>query len=249
MLRCEGRFAIPYLLFSGMILIVRQTRSALDRTKTSGDLPGPLMLPDRTSCSLEKTRRSDRPPRHLDPHTGEFQEQYGTVETLRVSMQRGSVASLCLRSRVALTSLSAPLSPQTKDSLSLRRLHHSREGNLPDGKVQVFPGHCVVQVHVGKQRCSHCSLRCTDRCLRPLTIFRNSRLQPFLDQAKYPAIGPAMLDELHPPLVAHVVEEAPNVPIEHPVHSLPLDARRQRVQRWMGLRPGETIREAFESTS
>src|SRR5437899_10829206 len=88
-------------------------------------------------------------------------------------------------------------------------------------------------------------LRCTDRRLRPLTIFRNSRLQPFLDQAKYAAIGHAMLDELHGPLVAHVVEEATNVRIEHPVHSLPLDARRQRVQRLMWASTGtNTVREA-----
>jgi hypothetical protein len=42
-----------------------------------------------------------------------------------------------------------------------------------------------------------------------------------------------MLDELHRPFVAHVVEEATDVGIEHPVHPLPLDAHRQRVQRLM----------------
>src|SRR5438477_6334172 len=90
-------------------------------------------------------------------------------------------------------------------------------------------------------------LRCTDRRLRPLTIFRNSRLQPFLDQAKNPAIGHAMLDELHGPLVTHVVEEATNVRIEHPVHSLPLDAHRQRVERLVRAATGpKPVREAFE---
>ena len=64
---------------------------------------------------------------------------------------------------------------------------------------------------------------------RPLAIFRNSRLQPFLDQARYPAISHTILDELHRPFMAHVVEEAPNVRIEHPVHELPLDTHRQRV--------------------
>jgi hypothetical protein len=62
-----------------------------------------------------------------------------------------------------------------------------------------------------------------------LTIFRNSRLQPFLDQAKDPAIGHPMLDEPHDPLMAHVVEEATNVRIQHPAHSIPLDAHIQRV--------------------
>src|SRR5271157_3296628 len=56
-----------------------------------------------------------------------------------------------------------------------------------------------------------------------------------------------MFDELHGPFVAHIVEETPNVRIEHPVHSLPLDAHRQRVQRLMraATRP-EPVREAFE---
>src|SRR5579872_5419635 len=75
----------------------------------------------------------------------------------------------------------------------------------------------------------HSSLRRPYFRLRPLTIFRNSGLQPFLDQTKYPAIGHAMLDELHSPLVVHVVKETANVRIEYPVHSLPLDAHGQCV--------------------
>ena len=47
-----------------------------------------------------------------------------------------------------------------------------------------------------------------------------------------------MFDELHGPLVAHLVEEATNVCIEHPVHSLPLDAHCQRVQRLMRAATG-----------
>src|SRR6266550_5093466 len=56
-----------------------------------------------------------------------------------------------------------------------------------------------------------------------------------------------MLDELHSPLVVHIVKETTNVRIEHPVHSLPLDARRQRVQRLMRAASGpEPVRKAFE---
>ena len=56
-----------------------------------------------------------------------------------------------------------------------------------------------------------------------------------------------MLDKVHGPLVTHVVEEAANVRIKHPVHSLPLDAHRQRVQRLVRAAPGsEPIRKAFE---
>src|SRR6266550_7986954 len=90
-----------------------------------------------------------------------------------------------------------------------------------------------MQIYGSEQRRSHGSLRCTQFRLRPLAVFRYSRLQPFLNQPKYPAIGHPMLDELHRPFVAQVVEEATDVGIEHPVHPLPLDAHRQRVQRLM----------------
>jgi hypothetical protein len=50
-----------------------------------------------------------------------------------------------------------------------------------------------------------------------------------------------------PDRVAHVVKETSNVRIEHPVHSFPLDAHRQRVQRLMWAATGpEPIRKAFE---
>ena len=44
-----------------------------------------------------------------------------------------------------------------------------------------------------------------------------------------------------------VSEEAPNVGVEHPVHALPLDAHRQRVQRLVRATTGpKTVREALE---
>jgi hypothetical protein len=66
-----------------------------------------------------------------------------------------------------------------------------------------------------------------------LAIFGHSDPQPFLDQANYPMIGNAVLYELQHPLVIQVIEKATNVCIEHPVHSLPLNAHRQRIQRLM----------------
>jgi hypothetical protein len=40
------------------------------------------------------------------------------------------------------------------------------------------------------------------------------------------------------PLVAHVVEEAADVRIKHPVHLLPLQPCYKRIERLMGLRAG-----------
>src|SRR5215831_8271267 len=89
----------------------------------------------------------------------------------------------------------------------------------------------------------HCSLRRTQLRLRPLAVFRDSRLQPFLDQTKHPAIGHAVLDKLHRPFVAHVVEEPANVRIEYPVHALPVESHAQLIQRlvWASSGP-EPIR-------
>src|SRR5229473_1464657 len=56
-----------------------------------------------------------------------------------------------------------------------------------------------------------------------------------------------MLDELHGPFVAQVIEKSTDVGIKHPVHSLPLNAHRQRVQRLMRAATGaEPVREALE---
>ena len=41
--------------------------------------------------------------------------------------------------------------------------------------------------------------------LGPLTVFRHSSFQPFLDQAEHTAISHAVLDELHRPFMIHVV--------------------------------------------
>src|SRR5262249_36000501 len=69
----------------------------------------------------------------------------------------------------------------------------------------------VMQIDIREQRRCHCALRSTYLGFRPLAIFRHSRLQPFLDQAKNAAIGHPVLDKLHRPFVAHVVEEPANV--------------------------------------
>src|SRR5665213_2712690 len=83
--------------------------------------------------------------------------------------------------------------------------------------------------------------------LRPLAVLRYSRLQPFLDQPKYPPISHPVLDELHRPFVAQIVVKAADVRIEHPVHLLPLDTHTQCIERLMRAATGtEPIREALE---
>jgi len=56
-----------------------------------------------------------------------------------------------------------------------------------------------------------------------------------------------MLDELHGPFVAPIIEKSTDVGIKHPVHALPLNAHRQRVQRLMRAAAGaKPVREALE---
>ena len=56
-----------------------------------------------------------------------------------------------------------------------------------------------------------------------------------------------MLDELSRPLVAHVIEEATDVRIEHPIHLPPLQSDRERIERLMRTATRtEPVGEAFE---
>src|ERR1700678_869903 len=103
----------------------------------------------------------------------------------------------------------------------------------------------IMQIHICQQRRDHRSLRSACRRLRPFAFFRYSRFQPFLDQPKHPVVSNSMRHKLHGPFVAHVVEEAPNIRIEYPVHTLPVDAHMQSVERLMWTAGGtKPIRKA-----
>jgi len=69
----------------------------------------------------------------------------------------------------------------------------------------------------------HCPLRSPYLRLRPLPFLGHPRPQPFLDQAKHPSVGDAMLDKLDQPFVRQIIEKSTNVCIENPVHLLPHD--------------------------
>src|SRR5207248_2564181 len=77
------------------------------------------------------------------------------------------------------------------------------------------------------------------RCLHESkTRFPVGRLFPFSGRESHPLKAPGL---------SWRTEEATNVCIEHPVHSLPLDAHGQRVQRLMRAAAGtEPVREALE---
>jgi hypothetical protein len=62
-----------------------------------------------------------------------------------------------------------------------------------------------------------------------LAVFAHSRLQPLSDQAENALVGHSVLDKLHRPFVAHLIEEAANVRVHDPVHPLPLNAHTERV--------------------
>src|SRR5450631_1256170 len=63
----------------------------------------------------------------------------------------------------------------------------------------------------------------------------------------YAVVSHPVLDELHRPFVAHVVEKAADVRIEYPVHFLPLDAHSKRVKRLMrAAARTEPVGEALE---
>src|SRR3984957_15375684 len=105
----------------------------------------------------------------------------------------------------------------------------------------------VMQVQIRKQRRDHRPLRRTHFRLLPFAFFHHSRLQPFLNDAQNAVVGHTMLNELHRPFVAHSVEKASNVGVQHPVHLAAHQPHIQRIQRLMRtLSRTKTVREALE---
>jgi hypothetical protein len=77
-----------------------------------------------------------------------------------------------------------------------------------------------------------------------LPFFRYSSSQPLADEAKYPSISDAMLDELKEPIVSNFIEKAPDVGVKNPIHFPPHDSHPERIQRIMLASPrSEPIRE------
>jgi len=81
------------------------------------------------------------------------------------------------------------------------------------------------------------SLRCPLRCLRPAPVLDDSCGQPITDQPQDPPVRDPMLDELHQPGLIELGEEVADIRVEYPVHLLPRDPGRQRIQRIVGLAP------------
>src|SRR5579864_1778239 len=103
----------------------------------------------------------------------------------------------------------------------------------------------IVQVDVGQQRANASALNRTDLTLYSLTILKHTGTEPFLDQPHDALVCHSVLDELHEPRVLQRIEEAAQIRIEHPVHSLRFDPNRQRIQRLMRTTfRSEAIREA-----
>ena len=76
---------------------------------------------------------------------------------------------------------------------------------------------------------------------------RDSRPEPFADQAENPSVGDPVLEKLHHPPVVDRVEEPTDVGVEHPVHLLPHESHPERIQRVMLAAPrSESIGEAQE---
>jgi site-specific DNA recombinase len=115
-----------------------------------------------------------------------------------------------------------------------------RPPHAPEPPPMTQPDPCYL-LRSGRH---HRSLRRSYLRFGPLPFFRYPGLQPFLDQPEHPPIRHPQLHQLHQLFMADVVEEAPNVGVEYPVHFLRHNPHRQRVQRVMRSTPrAETIRE------
>jgi hypothetical protein len=82
---------------------------------------------------------------------------------------------------------------------------------------------------------------------RPAPVFDDPCPQPHLDEPQEPSVRDPVLNEPLQPVVIKAGAQVADVRIEHPVHPLPFDPDRQRIQRVMGATPRpEPIGEAQE---
>src|SRR5439155_18070975 len=71
--------------------------------------------------------------------------------------------------------------------------------------------------------------------------------QPFTDELQDPPVRDPVLKKLHQPAMIQAGEELADIRVEHPVHVLPFDPDRERIQRVMRAAPWpETVGEAPE---
>jgi len=103
---------------------------------------------------------------------------------------------------------------------------------LPDPQVEH-----VMQVNVSEQRRRRCPLRCSLHTLRPAPVFDDPRAQPLVDESQDPLIRYTVLEELPQPDPIKLAEEVADIRVEYPVHLLPFDPGRQRIQRIMRAAP------------
>src|SRR4029077_7406121 len=79
------------------------------------------------------------------------------------------------------------------------------------------------------------------------SLFKDTRLEPFLNQADHPRVPDPMLQETDQPFPADRIEEASDVGIEYPVHLCAADSDNERIQRIMRAAPWpKPIRETEE---
>jgi hypothetical protein len=107
----------------------------------------------------------------------------------------------------------------------------------------------VVEVHICQERRYGRPLRRPNLTFRPLPVLQDSCRQPPPQQAQdSPVRDPVLKESNHPPMVDGV-KETTDVCVEHPVHLLPDESRRQRVQRIVRAAPGsEAVGESQEVT-
>src|SRR4051812_22410698 len=73
----------------------------------------------------------------------------------------------------------------------------------------------------------------------------------FADQAQQPPVRDTVFEETDEPFPVHRIEERLDVRIQYPVHFLPIDRRRERIQRVMlaALRPESIYEKPMKSVS
>src|SRR6516164_6437934 len=224
------RLPLQHLPFSGMIHIVRHTRSALSADRDHSGSPRSL-----GASVSERAVLSD--PAAVSGHLAICGAPTSAYPAITILSACGSVLneaqSLHFRygSRVALSTPSPIrylLGPKTR--FPVRRLHLLTGREFHPLEAPGLSWRAVVQVDVGQQRRCTAALGCTFFHSYPLPILQHAGIQPFLDEPHNASVRNSMLDELHQPFVGNLVEKAANVQIKHPAHFSRQQSGVERIQ-------------------
>src|SRR5215467_13686126 len=206
------RLPLWHLPFSGMIHIVRHTRSALSADQDHSGSPRSL------DASLsERAVLTD--PAAVSGHLAICGVPTGASQPLRYC--RPAVKYLTRLNRFTFVTARASLclrlvrfvASRTQDSIPGEAAHLLSGREFHPLEAPGLSWRAIVKIDVRQQRTDATALNRSYLTLHSLALFQHARLEPFLNQAHHAPVSYAVLDKLdQPSLIESVIEPHDTLP-------------------------------------